>query len=193
MILEGKYIMETHVCPWYLGYLLANPLRRLFQNPEILLSPYLQAGMKVLEVGPGMGFFSLPMARMVGETGRIYCVDLQEKMLKSLQRRASNKNLLERIEVHRCSESSLQIGFLAGMIDFSLLFAVIHEVPNQEQLFLEIVPSLKQNGLLLIAEPRGHVTDEDFKRTLSHVQRNGMKLVDSPNINKSHTTLFKKI
>jgi len=55
-------------------------MRRLFQDPETILSPYIKSGMKVLEVGPGMGFFSLPMARLIGETGRIYCVDLQEKM-----------------------------------------------------------------------------------------------------------------
>jgi ubiquinone/menaquinone biosynthesis C-methylase UbiE len=72
-------------------------MRRLFQDPETILSPYIKSGMKVLEVGPGMGFFSLPMARLIGETGRIYCVDLQEKMLKSLQRRASKVHLRFRL------------------------------------------------------------------------------------------------
>ena len=185
--------MGTHVCPWYLGYFLANPLRRLFQNPEIILSPYIRSGMKVLEVGPGMGFFSIPMARLVGETGRIYCVDLQEKMLKNLQRRASKKHLLDRIDIRLCSESSLQINDLTGIVDFALAFAVVHEVPDQRQLFAEIIQSLKKDGLLLISEPQGHVTKEEFENTLFIVQSNGMKLLDSPNIKKSHSAVLKKI
>ncbi len=185
--------MGTHVCPWYLGYFLANPLRRLFQNPEKILSPYIKHGMKVLEVGPGMGFFSIPMARLVGEKGRIYCVDMQEKMLKSLQRRASKRNLLDRIDIRLCSESSLQINDLAGIVDFALAFAVVHEVPDQKQLFSEIIQSLKKDGLLLISEPQGHVTKEEFQNTLSIVQNKGMKLLDSPNIRKSHSAVFKKI
>jgi ubiquinone/menaquinone biosynthesis C-methylase UbiE len=44
--------------------------------------------MNVLDVGCGMGFFSLPIARLVGETGRVVCVDLQARMIKCLLRRA---------------------------------------------------------------------------------------------------------
>ncbi len=64
------------VCPWYLGYLLASPLRRLLENPERMLRPYVRPGMTVLEPGSGMGFFSLPLARLVGAEGRVVCVDL---------------------------------------------------------------------------------------------------------------------
>jgi tRNA G46 methylase TrmB len=86
--------MDKHVCPWYLGYLLASPLRRLFLNPEKILSTYVKEGMAVLEVGPGMGFFTLRLAKLVGETGQIICVDVQEKMLKNLRKRVDNAGLL---------------------------------------------------------------------------------------------------
>ncbi len=95
--------MEKRICPWYLGYVLASPLRRLFQKPEKILGPYVKPGMKILEVGPGMGFFSLPMARLVGGTGRIVCIDLQEKMLHHLRRRAVKANLQSRIETRLCT------------------------------------------------------------------------------------------
>ena len=58
--------MAERVCPWWKGYLLASPIRRWWQKPEELLAPYLREGMTVLEPGPGMGFFTLPMSRMVG-------------------------------------------------------------------------------------------------------------------------------
>jgi predicted methyltransferase len=61
--------MSHHVCPWWIGYLLASPLRRLFQNPHELLASYMSEGMTVLEPGPGMGFFTLDLARLVGSSG----------------------------------------------------------------------------------------------------------------------------
>ena len=185
--------MGTHVCPWYIGYLLASPMRRLFQSPEKILSPYIKSGMKILEIGPGMGFFSIPLARLVGATGRIYCIDLQEKMLKNLRHRASKKQLLDRIEIRLCSETSLQVEPLAGIVDFALAFAVVHEVPDQHRLFTEIIQSLKKGGLLLISEPKGHVTKENFESTLIIAQSKGMECIDVPNIQRSHSAVLKKI
>jgi len=176
-----------------MGYLLASPLRRFYQNPDKILISYLKQGMKVLEVGPGMGFFSLPIAKSIGETGRIFCVDLQEKMLQSLRRRAVRANLLSRIEMRLCIESSLQINDLTGSIDFALAFAVVHEVPDQKILFKEIYSSLKKNGLLLISEPKGHVTKEEFEKAIIFAQSNGMKKVDSPNIHGNHSAVLRKI
>ena len=78
--------MAERVCPWWLGYLFACPMRRWWQKPEELLAPYLREGMTVLEPGPGMGFFTLPMSRMIGPAGRIVVIDIQAKMLESLRR-----------------------------------------------------------------------------------------------------------
>jgi ubiquinone/menaquinone biosynthesis C-methylase UbiE len=168
-------------------------LRRLYQNPEKILNPYLKQGMKVLEVGPGMGFFSLPMARIVGESGRIFCIDLQEKMLQSLRRRTMKANLLGRIEMRLCSESSLRIDDLAGSMDFALAFAVVHEVSDQKLLLMEIFRSLKKDGLLLLSEPKGHVTKEEFEKTVVFAQSNGMEKAGSPSIRGSHSVVLRKI
>ena len=54
--------MSKRVCPWWLGYILVSPLRRLLLNPRELLAPYVKAGMTVLEPGPGMGFFTIELA-----------------------------------------------------------------------------------------------------------------------------------
>lgn len=73
--------MAKHVCPWWLGYWLVSPLRRLWEHPVRMLGPFVREGMLVLEPGCGMGFFTLDLARMVGPRGRVVAVDVQERML----------------------------------------------------------------------------------------------------------------
>ena len=77
--------MPSHTCPWWLGYLLVTPLRRLKEDPARILAPHVQEGMTVLEPGPGMGFFTLELSRRVGPRGRVVAVDLQEEMLAALE------------------------------------------------------------------------------------------------------------
>ncbi len=184
--------MNTHVCPWYIGYLLASPLRRLVQNPEAIIKPYVTPGIKILEVGPGMGFFTLPMARIVGQGGLVVCVDIQEKMLASLRRRAVRAGLSNRIEARLCAETSLQIDNLSETIDFSLAYAVVHEVQDPTRLFREIFASLKKGGSLLLSEPKGHVTAKDFENTLSIARSSGFQQTGTPIIKRSHSAVLVK-
>ncbi len=67
--------MSARVCPWWLGWLLASPVRKLFHDPARIVAPHVQEGMTVLEPGPGMGFFTLELARRVGPAGRVIAVD----------------------------------------------------------------------------------------------------------------------
>jgi len=70
------------------GHLLASPLRRFAQDPAKILGAHVTPGMTVLDVGCATGFFSLPLARLVGPGGRVVCADLQEPLLRALERRA---------------------------------------------------------------------------------------------------------
>ena len=72
--------MPGRICPWWLGYALASPLRRLMHDPRAILSPLVVEGMTVVEPGPGMGFFTLELARLVGPRGRVVAIDVQPRM-----------------------------------------------------------------------------------------------------------------
>ncbi len=183
---------KPHVCPWWLGYFLISPLRRFYNDPAKVVGPYVREGMMVLEIGPGMGYFSLPMARYVGGQGSILCVDIQEKMLAKLRARARKASLLERIVTVSATEDSLCIGAYEGKVDFALAFAVVHEVPDQEVLFRQIHGALKPGSLLLVAEPKGHVTQEQFQKTIDIAQRTGFGVERRLDISKSHSVLLKK-
>lgn len=183
--------MRHRVCPWWLGYLLASPLRRLWENPEEVLRPYIKEGMNVLDVGCGMGFFSLPMAKMVGGRGRVMCVDLQEKMIRGLIRRAEKAELAERIDARTCNQNSLELNDIAGRIDFALAYALAHEVPDKERLFSEIYATLKPSGRFLLAEPRGHVSKLEFDKTVSAAQSAGFEAAENPRIRRSHAVVLR--
>ncbi len=184
--------MSQRVCPWWLGYLLVNPLRKLYYNPQNVLKPYIHEGMTVLEVGSGMGFFTLAMARLVGESGHVVCVDLQEKMIRTLKKRAVRAGLIDRIELRVCTPTSLGIDDLAPKIDFALLFAVVHEVPDAKRFLSEILRSLRKGGLLLFSEPAGHVSREAFAGTLAIAQLLGFRIADSPKIRGDYSSLWVK-
>ncbi|MBI5905164.1 MAG: methyltransferase domain-containing protein [Deltaproteobacteria bacterium] len=93
--------MAKPVCPWWLGWFLAHPWRRRIHNPAGILRPYISEGMTVLEPGPGMGFFTMELARLAGPTGRVVAVDVQPRMLEGVRRRAEGRLLLAepRLEV----------------------------------------------------------------------------------------------
>ena len=182
--------MGHSVCPWWLGYFLASPIRRFLYDPEEMLRPYIKEGMNVLDPGCGMGFFSLPMAKMVGRRGKVFCIDLQEKMIKGLVKRAQKAGLSDRIEAKTCRQNSLEVNDLAGKIDFALAFALVHEVPDKERLFAEIFDTLRKKGRFLIVEPGGHVSKRDFEETVSIAQSAGFEALSDLKIRRSHAALF---
>jgi len=184
--------MPHHVCPWYVGYLLACPLRRLHQNPIKILAPFVRPGMTVLEPGPGMGFFTLDLARLVGPAGLVYAVDIQTKMLRSLERRARRAGLQDLVRARLTEPDSLGVSDLAGRVDFALAFALVHETPSASFFFHQVGETLKPGGLLLFAEPKGHVTDDTFRSELAAAESAGFTVVDHPVIRRSNTALLKK-
>jgi SAM-dependent methyltransferase len=181
--------MSHRVSPWWLGYFLACPLRRFAQDPAKLLAPYVREGMTVLEPGPGMGFFTLDLARLVGPSGRVVAVDIQPRMLARLKRRAA---LTERLDARIGSASSLGVADLAGAVDFSLVFAVVHELPAMETFFAELAQASKPGAGLLLAGPVVHVKPAQFEAELQSAAKAGFVVADRPSIRRSRAAVLRK-
>ncbi len=167
-------------------------MRRLFEKPEEVLVPHLKGGVTAMDVGCAMGFFSLPMAELVGPAGRVICVDLQERMIRSLRKRASRAGLSDRIETRVCSASDLGVQDLEGKVDFALAYAVVHEVPDAAGLMVQIRDVLVPGGRFLIAEPRGHVSEGAFEGTVAAAEQAGLAVIDRPDIKRSRAVLMEK-
>lgn len=182
--------MQAHVCPWWLGWLLASPIRKLFQGPARILAPHVREGMTVLEPGPGMGFFTLELARRVGPTGHVFAVDVQPRMLVGLRRRSARAGLDDRIVTRLATQESLGVESLEGVVDFVLAFAMVHELPDAAHFFAEIRMVLAPGGKVLLAEPKGHVKPAEFEASLAAAARAGLRHEPGPAIARSLTALL---
>lgn len=168
---------NNRVCPWWMGYALLIPLRKLGQDPYKIIGRYVKHGMKVVDYGCAMGYFSLPMARMAGNKGKVYCVDIQQKMLEKLSKRARNARLDHVIEPLLVGDT-YNPAELVNQVDFTLLFAVVHEVPDREKLFRELYNMTKTGGAILFAEPPAHVSFEHFTQSLNLARAAGFRISD---------------
>lgn len=185
--------MESkHVCPWWLGYLLASPLRRLRQEPHRILSPHVRAGMTVLEPGPGMGFFTLELARLVGAAGRVIAIDVQPKMLKVLAKRARKAGLQDRIVLRQADKNRMGVDDIHGQVDFVLVFAVVHELPDAAGFYGEMFSALKPEGRMLLSEPSGHVNAKDWQETVRQALASGFQEVQNLEISRARSVLLVK-
>jgi|SRR5208337_686743 len=184
--------MGHRVCPWWLGYVLASPLRRLMQDPAAVVKPYVREGMTVLEPGPGMGFFTLELARQVGASGRVIAVDIQPRMIAELRRRLAKAGLLERIDARLAPSDSLGLQDLDGKVDFALAMAVVHEMPSSSRFFAEVAEAMKPGAMLLLAEPSGHVKKDAFETELQDAAAARLEVVSRPAIPRSQAALLRK-
>jgi len=184
--------MSNRVCPWWLGYLLASPVRRLLQKPEEVVTPYIEPGMTVLEPGPGMGFFTLELARRVGNGGRVVAVDVQPRMIAGLKRRLRKNGLLERVDARVASADSMGVEDLRGRVDFTLAFAMVHEMPSAERFFAEAAEASKAGAGLLLVEPAGHVPPAKFEAELEAAARAGFAVKERPTVHRCHAVLLRK-
>lgn len=165
------------VCPVEIAGGLDNSIRRFLQNPQKILKPYIKTGMTVLDMGCGPGFFTIEIAKLLNGSGKVIAADLQDGMLKKVKQKISGTELEQNIVLHKCQSETIGV---KEKVDFVLAFYVVHEVPNQDKLFLELKSILKPDGKIFIVEPNFHVPKKSFETMLERVKSNGFEILDRP-------------
>jgi SAM-dependent methyltransferase len=148
--------------------------------------------MTVLEPGPGMGFFTLELLRLVGPSGRVVAVDIQPKMIERLKHRVAKAGLLSPLDARLASPESMALGDLVAAVDFTLAFAVVHEFPDAREFFRQIAAVSKPGASLLLAEPPGHVKSEMFESEIKTAGENSFHVHSRPTVPRSHAALLQK-
>jgi Cyclopropane fatty acid synthase and related methyltransferases len=188
-IADYFFFQGKHVCPRSLCFTFDNVFRRLIHNPDKILQPYIRQGDNILDVGPGIGYFTIPMAQMAGEGAQVIAADIQETMLAAIKKRALKRGMEKRITLHLSTPASLGV---EGKVDFILAFWMAHEVPDKLRFFGELHSLLKDEGKFLMVEPKIHVSKSQFVQTLQIAQRAGFTPVESPQIALSMSVLLVK-
>jgi ubiquinone/menaquinone biosynthesis C-methylase UbiE len=135
--------------PWA-RWLLHSRWRRHYRAPTRTLSLLdIQPGMRVLELGPGSGLFTIEAARLVGDQGRLVCVDLQMAMLRPLKQEISAAGL-DYVLLQAATAERLALS--DASFDLVLAIAVLPMIAQKHQALHELRRVLKPGGMLVVSE-----------------------------------------
>jgi ubiquinone/menaquinone biosynthesis C-methylase UbiE len=161
-----RIVRKYHLAPashrsiTLLAAILESPVRRRLFNPMKLLDRVgIAAGMRVLELGPGPGFFTIETARRVGcseRSGKLYCLDIEPAMIARLKEKVS-KEPLENVALMVGNGEHLP--FKGGSFDLAYLVTVLGEVADTDRALRELYRVLRPGGVLSISE---NLIDPDY-------------------------------
>ncbi len=187
--MDAKKKTKDQTCPWWFIFTFVNVFRRLIHDPKTILSNYVRPGDTTLDVGCGMGYFTIGLAELVGENGKVIAADLQPQMLKGVHRRAKRAGVEERIQFHQSLPETVGV---TKPVNFALAFWMVHEVRQPGAFLQEICHLLKPEGKFLVVEPVIHVTEPAFERTVSLAESVGFQVTERPRVRVSRAVLLQK-
>jgi ubiquinone/menaquinone biosynthesis C-methylase UbiE len=148
----------THPFAYRWRWILDNLGRRVVHPlPRTVDSFHVDGAHTVLEVGPGVGYFSGEVARRVGPEGRLVCVDIQREMIGALRRRLLREGVTN---VLPTVGDALDLPLAEGSVDCAFLVTVLGEVPDRAKALAELRRVLKPGGILSITES---MPDPDYQ------------------------------
>ncbi len=175
--------------PHHLSFLIHNPLRRLLITPEGLAERLpLNADSRVLEVGPGSGYFSVEIARRVPR-GHLELVDIQPEMLAKARRHLQAAGL-NNVGYTGCDATALP--FPDSDFDLALLVAVLGEVADPAACLQSLHRVLRPSGVAVFHE---HLPDPDFSplgKLRQTVEAQGFVFLESRGQGWNYTANFRK-
>lgn len=129
---------------------LDNPKRRKMLPPgETLEKLGLEKDMVMMDVGCGIGYFSLPAGKIVGEGGKVFALDISGEMLEEVEKKKEEEKV-GNIETTLVGENDFSLP--KGSVDFAFVCFVLHEAKDQEKFIYEAASILKEGGKMAIIE-----------------------------------------
>ena len=179
--------------PAFIGRFLDSDVRRWMQQPNrIVERSSIKRGMTVMDLGCGSGAFTSFVARVVGEEGKVYAVDIQPAMLKQLERKLAKAENRDVRNIELKQASAYDLPFADASLDLVYMVTVLQEIPDRGRALREIGRVLKAGGILSVTE---FLPDPDYpwRSTVIKVcQREGFILDGNLGNLWNYTVKFKK-
>jgi len=139
--------------PAFIGRLLDSGYRRRIQPPAQLIERSgIKKGMHVLDLGCGSGAFTPFIARVVGQKGRVYALDIQADMLKQLENKLSKPENRDIKNIKLIEGNAYELPFDNGSLDLVNMVTVLQEIPDRNRALQEVKRVLKPGGFLAVTE-----------------------------------------
>ena len=151
---RGK--LEPRPCPFSGRGILELWVRTLLASPRSVVDAFgLAAGGRVLEIGPGTGYYSIEAARRIGR-GQLICLEIQREMALAVRQRLAAAGHAGACVLQGDARA---IPVRSGSVDHVFLVAVLGEIPNRREALAEIHRVLRSGGRLAVSE---QLPDPDF-------------------------------
>jgi len=178
--------------PAFIGRFLDSNLRRWVQSPGKLIERSgIKPGMTVIDLGCGSGAFTTSVARVVGEKGRVYAVDIQPAMLQQLKCKLLKLENRDIRNIELKEAGAYELPFEDESIDLVYMVTVLMEIPDRGKALREIRRVLKAGGTLAVTE---FLPDPDYpwrSTVIKICQREGFVLNDNLGNLWNYTVRFK--
>ena len=136
----------------------------LDKNPsKVLCDLGIRAGHVVLDFGCGSGTYTIPAAKLVGNSGKVYALDINSSFLDRMEERAKQEGLTNIVRIDASGEESLPLE--TGVIDV-ILIDVLHIIEKRDALFDDAYRILKPEGLLIVYPM--HVDEQEVEELATH-------------------------
>jgi len=179
--------------PAFIGRFLDSDIRRWGQPSDKMIERSgIKPGMTVIDLGCGSGAFTPFIARVVGERGKVYAVDIQLAMLQQLERKLSKPENQDITNIELKQASAYNLPFGDRSIDLVYMVTVLQEIPDRRRALQEIRRVLKPGGTLAVTE---FLPDPDYpwrSTVIKICQREGFVLDDSLGNLWNYTVRFKR-
>jgi ubiquinone/menaquinone biosynthesis C-methylase UbiE len=120
----------------------------LFRDPfKALEAAGLEVGQRVLEVGCGPGFFTVPAAKIVGEQGRVWALDVSPLAIQKVQEKIGKSGVTN---VETVLADAAQTGLPGQSFDLAFLFGFSHHTGDLGSIMAEMHRLLRPEGLLAV-------------------------------------------
>jgi ubiquinone/menaquinone biosynthesis C-methylase UbiE len=136
--------------PQWMANAIDNPFRRKIQPPEeTAIRHGIEPGMRVLEVGPGNGTYTLGASRRIGPEGKLITVDIESKMIERVNKRIDSEGVTN---IDARVADVYDLPFEDASFDLVYMITVINEIPDIPKALAEFHRVLKPSGALVFSE-----------------------------------------